>query len=71
MPKATDDFFFTLSAIAMFVFIVEILASMYAIEGYFPSFFFWLDLVSTVTMIPDIGWLWLAIIGGDNSGGDN
>jgi hypothetical protein len=71
LPKSTDNFFYTVSAIAMIVFIIEIMASMYAIEGYFPSFFFWLDLVSTVTMIPDIGWLWLAIVGGDNSGGDN
>ena len=71
LPKSTDDFVYTLSALAMLVFILEIFASIYAVEGYFPSFFFWLDLVSTVTMIPDIGWLWFEIVGGDNTNSDN
>jgi hypothetical protein len=36
-------------------------------EDYFLSFFFWLDLVSTVSMLPDIGWVWQAWTGGGGS----
>ena len=32
------------------------------------SFFFWLDFVSTVSMLPDIGWVWQAWTGGGGSG---
>ena len=34
------------------------------------SFFFWLDIISTVTMIPDCGWIWEPLIDG-NDGGDS
>lgn len=71
LPKSFDNTFYGISSAAMAVFTIEILASIYAVDGYFPSFFFWLDLVSTVTMIPDIGWLWDLMIGGGdaNDGG--
>ena len=61
--KSADDYFYGLSAFAMFTFILEMILSIYAVEGYFMSFFFWLDLVSTTTMISDVGWLWLIIMG--------
>jgi hypothetical protein len=68
LPKHVDDLFYGLSSFAMLCFTVEISASVYAIDGYFGNFFFWLDVISTVTMIPDIGWLWMLIVGGnDNS----
>ena len=31
------------------------------------SFFFWLDVVSTISMIPDIGFLWNLMIGEGSS----
>lgn len=70
LPKSIDDFFYTLSAAAMATFTFEIIASIYAVEGYLWSFFFWLDVISTVTMIPDIGWLWVLIVKGGAEGGD-
>lgn len=36
-------------------------------DGYFVGFFFWLDLLSTVSMLLDIGWVSNAIFG--TSGG--
>jgi 2-keto-3-deoxy-L-rhamnonate aldolase RhmA len=31
------------------------------VDGYFFKFFFWIDFVSTVTIIADIGWIWKLI----------
>lgn len=45
------------------MFLLEIILTSIAKENYFLSFFFWLDIVSTLSMIPDIGWLWDLIIG--------
>ena len=66
-PISWDNVFYTFSTLSMFVFTVETCLSIYAIDDYFLSFFFWLDFVSTVTMIPDIGWLWDLIVGGSNN----
>lgn len=65
-PKSADNIFYSLSTCSFVIFILEIGVSIFAVDGYFLSFFFWLDIVSTITMIPDIGWIWLAIIGGDS-----
>ena len=53
----------------MACFIIEICLGCLAFDDYFLSFFFWLDIISTLSMIPDIGWLWNAITG-QSSGGD-
>lgn len=56
----------------MILFFLEICMSTYATPRYNLSFFFWLDLVSTISMIPDCGWIWNAIIdkeSGDGGGG--
>jgi len=29
-----------------------------AIDGYLFGFYFWLDLIATVSLISDIGWIW-------------
>lgn len=63
-PISLDNFWYSCSLIAMLIFIVEMCLSIYAVDDYFCSFFFWLDFISTVTMIPDIGWLWISIVGG-------
>jgi hypothetical protein len=47
----------------MIIFSIEILFSSLCKEEYFLTFFFWLDIISTVSMIPDIGWLWDIITG--------
>lgn len=40
-------------------------------DGYFFSFFFWLDLLSTVSMILDIGWVSDAMFGSSGSSAIN
>jgi hypothetical protein len=38
----------------MGIFLVEVVVSSIAINGYLFSFFFWLDILSTITMIMDV-----------------
>jgi len=67
-PKSSDDIFFGVTLFGMICFTIEILVSSYAKDDYMFSFFFWLDIVSTISMIPDCGWLWEPII--DTQAGD-
>jgi hypothetical protein len=50
----------------MALFMIELVLASFVKEDYFLSFYFWLDLVSTVSLIFDIGWFWDAIL---NTGG--
>jgi hypothetical protein len=61
--KSADDVFFTLTSIALLFFTIEIVLNSISREDYFLGFFFWLDLISTVSLITDIGWIWDEITG--------
>jgi hypothetical protein len=65
--KSQDDGFFAITLIGMLAFSVEILLAAFCMEDYYLSFFFWLDLVSTVSMIPDCGWIWDPLTGGGST----
>ena len=67
IPKSYDDTFYVVTFICMMLFLIEILIASYSKEDYVGSFFFWLDCISTVSMIPDIPWIWEPIIGVDES----
>lgn len=65
-----DDFFFFLTTVCFLLFLGEISVSCYAIKGYFLGFFFWLDILATLSMLADIGWIMdnvTIVIGGDTS----
>lgn len=64
--KEADDVFMYLNIIAMAVFGIEIVLSCYSKPDYFNSFFFWLDLISTISIITDIEPVWDAITGANN-----
>ena len=64
-----DDICFGVTTACMGFFLVEIVLAAIAIEDYFLSFFFWLDIISTLSMVPDIGWMWNFITGQDSSSG--
>lgn len=55
--KPDDNIFNGLLITCMLVFIVEIFLSVKVTKGYWNSFFFWLDVVSTVTLILDLTWV--------------
>lgn len=68
-PKEADDWFFSLTLLGILLYTIELVLSSIAVENYFLSFFFWLDLVSTCSMLPDIGWFWELVDGWDNADG--
>jgi len=57
--------------ISMMFFLLELILSSIAKEGYFLGFYFWLDLVATVSLITDIGWIWDEIIGTEEVNASN
>ena len=73
--KESDDVFFGLSAVAFVLFAFELIVNSVARPGFAnpPSFFFWLDLLATLSLLPDIGWVWdpiEALFEGGASGND-
>lgn len=65
--KDGDEVFWVITTICMSLFFIEIVLASICKDGYFIGFFFWLDLLSTVSMLLDIGWVSNAIFG--TSGG--
>lgn len=55
--QTVDPVFDTLSLGVMAIFIVEIILSTLVIEGYFLSFFFFLDVISTISIIFDVNFI--------------
>ena len=58
-----DPTFWILSSVALAAFSIEIILGCISKEDYFLSFYFWLDLISTVSLITDIGWIMNAMLG--------
>lgn len=57
LTKEVDDIFNGLTCGSMALFLIEIMIMSYAKLDYRFSFYFWLDLVSTLSMITDVGWV--------------
>ncbi|OMJ90780.1 hypothetical protein SteCoe_6759 [Stentor coeruleus] len=68
--KNSDIIFFSLATVCCFLFLLEIFMMFYAKKHYRWSFYFWLDILATISLIPDIGWLWESIVGINMSGGN-
>ena len=62
-PMEADAAFVAATLFAMLLFTLELLLSCFASAGYFNSFFFWLDLVSTASIITDIDPIMNALLG--------
>ncbi|OMJ79003.1 hypothetical protein SteCoe_21086 [Stentor coeruleus] len=69
--KDADDGFNTITTICLFFFTLEILLSSLCKKDYWLGFFFWLDLVSTISLITDIGWVWSAVTDTGSSTGNS
>jgi hypothetical protein len=63
IKKQYDDIFFGITSSCFFIFTIEILLAAMCREEYFMTFFFWLDIISTISMLPDIGWVWDFVMG--------
>jgi len=53
----TDDIFYTITVVCFCLFVIEILLSFYSKRDYRWSFFFILDVLSTITLLLDVGWI--------------
>jgi hypothetical protein len=69
-PAGADVVFYAITLFGMICFAIEIVLASYSKEGYLWSFFFWLDIISTLSMLPDIGWIWDPLIGGGDHSAD-
>lgn len=64
----TDEIVWTTTAVCCSLFFTEIVLASICKEDYFLTFFFWLDFISTISMLTDIGWVWNAMTGSGSSG---
>ncbi len=74
-PPAADSGFAFFVNISFVMFVVEMVLyfvaksdfskGIFRVKGYAFSFFFWLDLLAVLSMVPDVGWL---ASGGGNDG---
>ena len=61
--KTADDAFYVITSACLGFFTIEIVLASIAKDDYFLSFYFWLDVISTLSLITDIGWVWDEIVG--------
>jgi class 3 adenylate cyclase len=61
--KSSDDVFSSLVVICLLLFSIELVLSFIFKPAYRWSFYFWLDLIATLSLVPDIGWLWDKAVG--------
>jgi hypothetical protein len=61
--QESDTTFMNLNIATLSIFSLEICLSCFAKKDYFNSFFFWLDIISTVSIVTDIEPVWAAIVG--------
>ena len=57
LPPSADLTCDWVTLICILLYTIELVLASIAIDGYFFSFFFWLDLVAALSMIPDVGFL--------------
>ncbi len=70
-PKKGDPIFWGFSVAAMSLFLLELVLASFAQKDYFLGFYFWLDLIATVSLITDIGWIYNEIVGGGDISANN
>lgn len=63
--KAQDIYFDYIQLTIMGIFFLEIFFSSLSMEGYVLSFFFWLDVLSSVSILMDVGLFTNAVFGID------
>ncbi len=55
--KDTDSVFFGFLFVCFVVFALEVIINSLVIDGYKFSFFFWLEIIAAISLIPDIDWM--------------
>lgn len=62
LPKSVDNGFDSVTIFCMVIFTLEIILGVLTKEKYFNSFFFWLDIISTISLIFDLKWFQNAVL---------
>ena len=73
LPKEADLTIDILTIVCMTLYLFELILGIVAVEKYFLSFYFWVDIISLLSMLPDISFLLAEIeggIGGADDGAD-
>ena len=70
IDKSSDNFFTNWNILTMVLFFLEVILSSFAIKDYFLSIFFWLDLISSISIITDIEPIWQKMIGNSSHDDD-
>ncbi|CAG9331105.1 unnamed protein product [Blepharisma stoltei] len=69
--KDEDDIFFSLATVCFALFSIELILSCLYKPDYIFSMYFLLDLLSTLSLITDIGWIYESMIGVDSNSSKN
>jgi hypothetical protein len=62
LPSQTDETFNNIQALLLFIFSIEIFMTFLAKKEYRNSFFFWLDVIATVSLIQDVDWMFEPLV---------
>lgn len=60
--KNADDAFSIITCIILGSFVLEFIYSCFYIKNYFLGFYFWLDVISLMSLVLDINWIYLLLI---------
>ncbi len=63
-----DSFFDYVAIISVTLFLFEIVSACFVTKGYYKSFFMYLDIISTLSLIMDVGFIFNPIFSGGNDG---
>ena len=66
-PKSADPVFYHFTLAIFVLFSVELLVCSVSKDNYFLQFFFFLDLLATFSLVPDIPYMWDPILGVDST----
>ena len=69
LPPSADFTCDIVTLICIVLYLIELVLGLIAIDGYFLSFFFWLDLLAALSMIPDVSFILTFFTGGATGGG--
>jgi hypothetical protein len=61
--KPSDETFYTITFVSLMFFVLELALASIATPDYFLGFYFWLDLIATMSLLTDIAWIWDPIVG--------
>jgi hypothetical protein len=69
LPMVLDAVFNVLVLFNIILFIIEIIFTSLGLKGYFCSFYFFTDIIATITLFFDFGWVYQAMTGTPNYAG--